>query len=57
MRLYGADPMDKTATAPSMTVVSAALPVAAGAGCSEVFDTAIFQSGRRQAEEGGGLIH
>jgi hypothetical protein len=57
--------MDKTATAPSMTVVSAALPVAAGAGCSEVFDTAIFevfdtaifQSGRRQAEEGGRLIH
>jgi hypothetical protein len=53
--------MDKTATAPSMTVVSAALPVAAGAGCSEVFDTAIFQSGRqlpgRQAEERGRLIH
>jgi hypothetical protein len=49
--------MDKTATAPSMTVVSAPLPVAAGAGCSEVFDTAMFQSGRRQAEEGGGLIH
>jgi hypothetical protein len=31
--------MDKTATAPSMTVVSAALSVAAGTGSSEVFDT------------------
>jgi hypothetical protein len=43
-----------------MTLVSAALSVAAGTGCSEVFDTAIFQSGRplpgRQVEEGGGLI-
>jgi hypothetical protein len=35
--------MDKTATAPSMTVVSGALPAVAGIGCPEVFDTAIFQ--------------
>jgi hypothetical protein len=35
--------MDKTATAPSMTVVSAALSAAARTGCFEVFDTAIFQ--------------
>jgi hypothetical protein len=32
--------MDKTATAPSMTVVSAA---AAGTGSTEVFDTTMFQ--------------
>ena len=35
--------MDKTATAPSMTVVSGGLSAAAGTGSSEVFDTTIFQ--------------
>jgi hypothetical protein len=35
--------MDKTATAPAMTVVSGPLSVAAGTGCSEVFDTTIVQ--------------
>ncbi len=66
IRLYGASPMDKMATAPSMTVVSAALSLAAGPGCFEVFGTAIFQCSMvslwgpllagRQAEEGGSLI-
>ena len=58
--------MDKTATAPSRTVVSAALSAVARPGCGEVFGTAIFQCSLvslwgpalagRQAEEGGSLV-
>jgi len=34
--------MDKTATAPSITVLSGGLSAAVGTGSSEVFDTTIF---------------